>query len=141
MNIGRRHNADPRWLLPLLCRRGHITRTEVGAIRIAASETRFAIPRAMATRFAEAVKRTAGDEGEGEVMIERAEGPPGPTDRGDRGAHARPQPRPAPRPGPPPRRTSQPSTRTRSAAPASARPNRPNAKPYRGKPKGPRTPR
>ncbi|HEY6868621.1 MAG TPA: DEAD/DEAH box helicase, partial [Novosphingobium sp.] len=31
MDIGRRHNADPRWLLPLLCRRGHITRNEIGA--------------------------------------------------------------------------------------------------------------
>src|SRR3546814_123638 len=34
MNIGRNNNADPRWLLPLLCRRGHITKHEVGAIRI-----------------------------------------------------------------------------------------------------------
>ena len=125
MNVGRRHNADPRWLLPLLCRRGHITRSEVGAIRIAASETRFAIPRAMATRFAEAVRRTAGDEGEGEVAIERAEGPPAPTDRGDRGSAPRPQ-----------RRTLQPSS-----APPQRPPARHHAKPFRGKPKGPRTPR
>jgi ATP-dependent RNA helicase DeaD len=34
MNIGRRQNADPRWILPLLCRRGHITRNDIGAIRI-----------------------------------------------------------------------------------------------------------
>jgi ATP-dependent RNA helicase DeaD len=34
MDIGRRQNADPRWILPLLCRRGHITRNEIGAIRI-----------------------------------------------------------------------------------------------------------
>ena len=34
MDIGRSQNADPRWILPLLCRRGHITRNEVGAIRI-----------------------------------------------------------------------------------------------------------
>jgi len=133
MNIGRRHNADPRWLLPLLCRRGHITRTEVGAIRIAASETRFAIPRAVATRFAEAVKRTAGDEGESEVVIERAEGPPAPTDRGDRKPHA------------PPRRTLQPSSapslRPPSTRPHGGRPTRPHAKPFHGKPKAPRTPR
>jgi ATP-dependent RNA helicase DeaD len=44
MDIGRRHNADPRWLLPLLCRRGHITKNEIGAIRIAANETMFEIP-------------------------------------------------------------------------------------------------
>ena len=31
MSVGRRQNADPRWLLPLICRRGHITRIEPGA--------------------------------------------------------------------------------------------------------------
>jgi predicted aspartyl protease len=41
MDIGRRQNADPRWILPLLCRRGHITRNEIGAIRISANETHF----------------------------------------------------------------------------------------------------
>ena len=60
MDIGRRHNADPRWLLPLLCRRGHITKNEIGAIRIAANETLFEVPRAVAGKFAAALKRTAG---------------------------------------------------------------------------------
>jgi len=77
MNIGRRQNADPRWLLPLLCRRGHMTRGEVGAIRIQATETHFAIPRAAAARFADAVKRTANDSGDDEaaVMFELIDGP------------------------------------------------------------------
>jgi len=121
MDIGRRHNADPRWLLPLLCRRGHITRNEVGAIRIAPNETRFQIPRALAQRFAEAVKRTAHSEGEGEVNIVLAEGPPGPTDRGDHGANLRPDQRPRARPGP------------RSGPP----PARATIKPF-AKPRGPR---
>ena len=51
INIGRRNNADPRWLLPLLCRRGHITKQDVGAIRIGTDETRFQIPRAAAVAF------------------------------------------------------------------------------------------
>jgi ATP-dependent RNA helicase DeaD len=77
MDIGRRHNADPRWLLPLLCRRGHITKNEIGAIRITAAETMFEIPRAAAARFAQAVKRTATDEdGEGGVRIEAVQGAP-----------------------------------------------------------------
>jgi len=77
MDIGRRHNADPRWLLPMLCRRGHITRTEIGAIRIAAGETLFEIPRAAASRFMQAVRRTATDEeGEGGVRIEAVQGKP-----------------------------------------------------------------
>ena len=57
MDIGRRQNADPRWLLPLLCRRGHITRNEIGAIRISANETFFQIPRAMAARFNDSSSR------------------------------------------------------------------------------------
>ncbi|MGZ8281768.1 MAG: DEAD/DEAH box helicase [Allosphingosinicella sp.] len=78
MNIGRRHNADPRWLLPLLCRRGHVSRNEIGAIRIAEDETAFEIPRAAAARFMAAVKRTAGSdpEGEGAVAIEAMPGTP-----------------------------------------------------------------
>jgi ATP-dependent RNA helicase DeaD len=45
MNVGRRQNADARWLLPLLCRRGHVTKSEIGAIRIGQDETAFEIPR------------------------------------------------------------------------------------------------
>ncbi|MFM2370800.1 MAG: hypothetical protein RIS85_522, partial [Pseudomonadota bacterium] len=72
MDIGRRQNADPRWLLPLICRRGHITRNEIGAIRIAATETFFQIPRAIADRFAEALRRTgqAGAEDETGITIQ-----------------------------------------------------------------------
>ncbi|BBC72026.1 DEAD/DEAH box helicase [Altererythrobacter sp. B11] len=76
MDIGRRQNADPRWILPLLCRRGHITRGEVGAIRIAASETHFQVPRAIAGKFSAALARTTGEEGdEAGVRIEPSEGP------------------------------------------------------------------
>jgi ATP-dependent RNA helicase DeaD len=78
MDIGRRHNADPRWILPLLCRRGHITKSEIGAIRIAAGETLFEVPRAAAGRFAAALKRTAGGDadGEGGIRIEAVAGKP-----------------------------------------------------------------
>jgi ATP-dependent RNA helicase DeaD len=78
MDIGRRHNADPRWILPLLCRRGHITKSEIGAIRIAAGETLFEVPRAAAARFAAALKRTAGGDadGEGGISIEAVQGKP-----------------------------------------------------------------
>jgi ATP-dependent RNA helicase DeaD len=88
MDIGRRHNADPRWILPLLCRRGHITRAEIGAIRIGASETQFEVPRAVAGRFAAALKRTAGGDpdGEGGIRIEPMQGPPRAPDRAPRRA-------------------------------------------------------
>lgn len=87
MDVGRRQNADPRWLLPLLCRRGHITRNEVGAIRIGPNETHFQVPRAIADRVAEAFVRTAGSGGgEDNVQFEPSEGPP----RGHN-AHAAPR--------------------------------------------------
>ena len=78
MNIGRQQNADPRWLLPLLCRRGHITKSEVGAIRIGPSETAFQVPRGVAGRFAAALKRTASSDPEGELRIEPMQGAPEP---------------------------------------------------------------
>ncbi|HEX8124709.1 MAG TPA: DEAD/DEAH box helicase [Allosphingosinicella sp.] len=94
MDIGRRHNADPRWLLPLLCRRGHITKSEIGAIRIAAGETMFEVPRAAASRFMAAVRRTATDEdGEGGVRIEPVEGKPRDSARQNRKAGPLPQKR------------------------------------------------
>jgi ATP-dependent RNA helicase DeaD len=97
MDIGRRHNADPRWILPLLCRRGHMTRGEIGAIRIQANETHFAIPRASASKFAAAVKRTAGatDDAEAHVQFEMIDGArPMPAPRQGNGPN-RPAPRPA----------------------------------------------
>ncbi|GGD87516.1 DEAD/DEAH box helicase [Tsuneonella deserti] len=72
MDIGRRQNADPRWILPLLCRRGHITRNEIGAIRIGPNETHFQVPRAISDKFARAVMRTADSPDAGEVQIELA---------------------------------------------------------------------
>ena len=74
MDIGRRNNADPRWILPVLCRRGEITRNEIGAIRVGQAETFFQIPRKVADTFASAVVRTAKADGEeGSISIERSE--------------------------------------------------------------------
>jgi len=75
MNIGRRQNADPRWILPLICRRGQITKNEVGAIRIGAGETQFQIPRAIASRFASIAAKS--QDGEEDLIIEPAEGATG----------------------------------------------------------------
>ncbi|MET1756092.1 DEAD/DEAH box helicase [Novosphingobium sp. RD2P27] len=75
LNIGRDQSADPRWILPLLCRRGHLNRGEIGAIRISAKETMFEVPGAVADRFMAAVRRTAADEDDG-VEIVPMDGPP-----------------------------------------------------------------
>ena len=77
LNIGRRQNADPRWILPLLCRRGHVTKHEIGAIRIGPNETLFNIPLAIADRFAEAVSRTANKDGEDDSGVAITPAPEG----------------------------------------------------------------
>jgi ATP-dependent RNA helicase DeaD len=85
MNIGRRQNADPRWILPLLCRRGHITRNEIGAIRIGPGETHFQVPRTISGKFSAALERTAGSEDDDEsILIEESKGPPSETARQNR---------------------------------------------------------
>ena len=77
MDIGRRQNADPRWVMPLICRRGHITRNEIGAIRIGQQETYFQVPRAIAAKFTEALETTAGtEENGGYVAIAPSTEPP-----------------------------------------------------------------
>jgi ATP-dependent RNA helicase DeaD len=77
--VGRRQNADPRWILPILCRRGHVTRGEIGAIRIGPEETFVQIPRPIAGKFADALKRTAAAEfaaGEESLPIEASDSGP-----------------------------------------------------------------
>ncbi|MGQ7790837.1 DEAD/DEAH box helicase [Faunimonas sp. B44] len=61
LDIGRRNNADPRWLVPLICRRGKITKAEIGAIRIFERETKFEIAEEVAGRFAEALAHGPDD--------------------------------------------------------------------------------
>ncbi|WP_156381592.1 DEAD/DEAH box helicase [Aurantimonas sp. Leaf443] len=62
MDVGRRNNADPKWILPLLCRRGKITRQEIGAIKIYDRETKFEIAEEVARRFASAARVSAEDD-------------------------------------------------------------------------------
>ena len=57
MSVGRAGNADPRWIVPFLCRRGHITKAEIGKIAIRERETQFEIARHVAGRFADAANR------------------------------------------------------------------------------------
>ena len=55
LDIGRKDNADPKWLLPMICRRGKVTKPDIGAIKITDNETRFEISNEAAERFAAAM--------------------------------------------------------------------------------------
>jgi ATP-dependent RNA helicase DeaD len=114
MSVGRRQKADPRWLLPLLCRRGHITKGEVGAIRIGDAETFVQIPRAAAKKFADAIKRAPTDGDDGDIRIEAASGPPSQERRGP----LRPKPGGFSRPNGPGRPQQRGPMRTKRKNPA-----------------------
>lgn len=62
MDVGRDGRADPKWLLPFLCRRGHVTRQEIGRIRVLARETQFEVAPYAAQRFAAAARRAEGED-------------------------------------------------------------------------------
>ena len=55
LSVGRAANADPKWLIPLICRRGHVTKKDIGSIRIFDRETKFEIARDAVDRFTAAM--------------------------------------------------------------------------------------
>jgi ATP-dependent RNA helicase DeaD len=69
INVGRSKNADPKWLIPLLCRRGGVTKQAIGKIQILARETRVEISADTADRFAEAAGKP--DAKDRNIHIER----------------------------------------------------------------------
>ncbi|MGY4514030.1 ATP-dependent RNA helicase DeaD [Bradyrhizobium sp. USDA 3650] len=56
-NIGRKKNAEARWLLPMICRRGGIDKNDIGAIKIMDTTTEFEISERVAESFAMKIKR------------------------------------------------------------------------------------
>lgn len=75
VTAGHKQNAEPRWLLPLICRVGHVTRKDVGSIKIFHAESQFEISAAVAQRFADQIAREGT--GEKQISITRVEGAPG----------------------------------------------------------------
>ncbi|MDF1606732.1 DEAD/DEAH box helicase [Hoeflea sp. YIM 152468] len=58
LSLGRKQTAEPRWLLPMLCRAGNITKNEIGSIRIHDVETHVEIAGAAAAKFEAAIGPT-----------------------------------------------------------------------------------
>jgi ATP-dependent RNA helicase DeaD len=95
MPVGRNSNADPKWLLPMICRRGHVTKKDIGQIRIFDRETKFEIARDVVDRFKAAVASAPGEP----IRIEAAGAPGLARPRETNNVEDR-----APGKGPPPRR-------------------------------------
>jgi ATP-dependent RNA helicase DeaD len=92
INIGRNQKAEPGWLLPLICRRGGITRHEVGAIRVGPQASDFEIAGAAAADFELASSEV--DPRAPHVQIRRATGgTAAPAPHPPREHHERPHPK------------------------------------------------
>jgi len=61
INIGRDKNADPKWLLPTICRIGHVTKRDIGSIKIFDRETKFEITKDAEAKFLAAVAASTED--------------------------------------------------------------------------------
>lgn len=52
LSVGRKQNAEPRWLIPMLCRAGNISKRDIGAIKMQQVETYVEIHASAAGNFA-----------------------------------------------------------------------------------------
>lgn len=59
LSVGREQRAEPRWLLPMLCRVGHITKEDIGAIKIQEKETHVELAPGCVDHFLETIGPSA----------------------------------------------------------------------------------
>ena len=74
LSVGRKQNAEPRWLLPLICRAGGVTKRDVGSIRISERESYFEVAPRCAERFIAAILGAGTIDGS--IRITQAEASP-----------------------------------------------------------------
>ncbi|WP_082555039.1 DEAD/DEAH box helicase [Devosia sp. Root635] len=73
VSVGRKHKAEPRWLLPMLCKAGGVTKTAIGSIRIFDTESIFEVAAQKADAFAKSIEKNGS--GERGVTIAPVDGP------------------------------------------------------------------
>jgi ATP-dependent RNA helicase DeaD len=79
LDIGRSKGADPKWLIPMICRAGGLTKADIGTIRVFDHETKFEISAELAQKFSADIKRrTGGDNIRIEPLGPVGEGKSGP---------------------------------------------------------------
>lgn len=91
LSVGRKQNAEPRWLLPMLCGAGGLTKRDIGSIRIQAEESHFELAADAVERFQEAVG--PGRVLEKNIRVRRLDGAPDPAEHGGNGQDAPRKPR------------------------------------------------
>ncbi|MGR3465043.1 DEAD/DEAH box helicase [Limimaricola sp.] len=144
LSVGRTERAEARWLLPLLCRAGDISKDAIGAIRIQDNETFVEIAEASVPGFLRAIGPDMSPE-EGLKMTALDHAPD--LSRGQRPERGqRPDRGPRPERGSRPDRAPRPETAAAPARPAPEAPapqaasadDRPPRKPRAEKPAGER---
>ncbi|MCQ9156453.1 DEAD/DEAH box helicase [Acidomonas methanolica] len=106
LSIGRSERADPKWLIPLICRLGNVTKREIGSIRINGDHTLFEIAADSAERFRACIEGQDADE----ARIEPASAPEAGAARPPRRDGGRPPFRKSAAPGRGPVRKNGPAT-------------------------------
>ncbi|KIN65429.1 ATP-dependent rna helicase, dead/deah box family [Sulfitobacter noctilucae] len=125
VSIGRTQGAEPRSLLPMLCRLGDITKDDIGAIRIQQDHSFVEILETSAQKFTNALGPDMKVE-DGAVVTKLDKAPDLPRNNPNRGP--RPDRGPKPQRGPKPDRAPRKQAYDPDAAPAPRKP-RPAAEP------------
>ncbi|MER8577123.1 DEAD/DEAH box helicase [Mesorhizobium sp. M1423] len=125
LSVGRRQNAEPRWLIPMLCRTGGISKREIGAIKMQPEETFVQIAADWAERFLAAIGPDR--KLQGNIAVKRLDGTP------DLSRAGYQEPRPDKKPHRGKRTFDQNAPKFEKRAPADQRPAF-EAKPWAGKP-------
>ena len=81
LSVGSNDDAEPRWLLPMLCRAAHLNKNDIGAIRVQADKTFIELSSECVVKFDEAIGSSKKLEKTIEVvqLDERPEIPGSPT--------------------------------------------------------------
>ncbi len=74
LSVGRVTNADPKWILPMLCKAGDLNRSQIGNIRIGPKVTHVELKPDAASQIMD--KAGADGQIDKSLIIKRAEGPP-----------------------------------------------------------------
>ncbi|RNJ44250.1 ATP-dependent RNA helicase [Mesorhizobium erdmanii] len=133
LSVGRRQNAEPRWLIPMLCRTGNISKREIGAIKMQPEETFVQIAADWADRFLAAIGPDR--KLQGNILVKRLDGTPDLS----RAGYQAPSPDKKPHRGKAPFDPNAPKRKFEKRTPASAE-QRPahEAKPWAKKPGKPK---
>ncbi len=143
VTVGRRNNADPKWLIPLICRLGHVTKPDIGSIRIFDNETKFEISRTVEAKFLAAIAATVDED----IRIEPSSPPGARAEGGERPAFKKPfkkrddeaggedRPKKPFRKGPPPHKADGKPSGKPAGKPFGKPPGKGGGKPFKGPPR------